>query len=395
MTSSLADLSDSRAVESADKLLRLPALEVRQGDDRVLYSFAVDGKILPSFAAVSRIQRNGEAEIEGYQRPEVLAHIAAIRRYIESDSPMIPNALVVAFDKRVRFEPLPGVPATGYAQPGTLLIPADEDAADEDKPGWIVDGQQRSAAIRDANVESFPVCVTAFITNSDEEQRTQFILVNSTRPLPKGLIYELLPSTTGILPVPLQQRQFPAHLLHRLNYIFKSPLYQMIRTPTTPEGTIKDNSVLKMLENSLSDGALYQFRDPATGRGDEDAMLALLMDFWAAVRDVFTDAWNKPPRRSRLMHGVGIVSLGFVMDAIFDRYSRNRVPDHEDFTSDLVGLAEVCRWTTGYWEFGPSSQRRWNELQNTSRDIQLLTNYLLFEYKSRIWSRQLPPKASA
>ena len=36
----------------------------------------------------------------------------------------------------------------------------------------------------------------------------------------------------------------------------------MIRTPTMPEGKIKDNSILKMLENSLSDGALYGFRDP-------------------------------------------------------------------------------------------------------------------------------------
>ena len=27
-------------------------------------------------------------------------------------------------------------------------------------------------------------------------------------------------------------------------------------------GYIKDNSVLKMIENSLYDGALYQYRDP-------------------------------------------------------------------------------------------------------------------------------------
>src|SRR5215510_6348709 len=104
--------------------LRLPALEVRQGDGRVLYSFAVDGKDLPSFAAVSRIRRDGDAQVEGYQRPEVLSHIASIRRYLESDAPMIPNALVVAFDKRVQFEPLPGAPAVSYARPGTLVIPA-------------------------------------------------------------------------------------------------------------------------------------------------------------------------------------------------------------------------------------------------------------------------------
>ena len=44
-------------------------------------------------------------EIEGYQRPEVLSHIGEIRNYLESQSPMVPNAIVVAFDSRVHFEP--------------------------------------------------------------------------------------------------------------------------------------------------------------------------------------------------------------------------------------------------------------------------------------------------
>jgi DGQHR domain-containing protein len=369
--------------------LRLPALEVRQGDGRVLYSFAIDGKLLPSFAAVSRIHRDGDAQVEGYQRPEVLSHISSIRRYLESDAPMIPNALVVAFDKRVQFEPLPGAPSVSYARPGMLIIPVAGDLADEDKPGWIVDGQQRSAAIRDARIDSFPVVVTAFITDSDEDQRAQFILVNSAKPLPKGLIYELLPATSGALPASLQTRRFPSVLLTRLNGQVRSPLYRKIRTPTTPEGIVKDNSILKMLENSLSDGALYSYRDPATGTGDEDKMLDLLVAFWTAVSDVFADAWDKPPRQSRLMHGVGIVSLGFLMDAIYDRYIRQRVPGADDFAHDLAELRELCRWTSGYWDLGPAAQRKWNELQNTSRDIQLLTNYLLCEYKARVWSQPL------
>jgi DGQHR domain-containing protein len=370
--------------------LRLPALEVRQGDGRLLYSFAVDGKQLPSFAAVSRIRRDGDAEVEGYQRPEVLSHISSIRRYLESEAPMIPNALVVAFDKRVQFEPSPSAPAVSYARPGTLIIPTSSDLTDEDKPGWIVDGQQRSAAIRDARIDSFPVVVTAFITDSDEDQRSQFILVNSAKPLPKGLIYELLPATSGALPVPLQARRFPAVLLRRLNCEVRSPLYRKIRTPTTPEGIVKDNSILKMLENSLSDGALYSFRDPTVGVADEEKMMNLLTTFFTAVRGVFADAWDKPPRQSRLMHGVGIVSLGFIMDAIFDRYSRKRLPSTDDFAYDLGELREVCRWTNGFWDFGPGAQRKWNELQNTTRDIQLLTNYLLCEYKARVWSKPLP-----
>src|SRR6266511_1354767 len=97
--------------------LRVPALEIRQGPNRTLYSFAIDGKQLPRFAAISRIHRDDTAQIHGYQRPEVLSHIAAIRRYLESEDPMIPNALVVAFDSRVRFEPDPTLTpqVAGYA----------------------------------------------------------------------------------------------------------------------------------------------------------------------------------------------------------------------------------------------------------------------------------------
>jgi DGQHR domain-containing protein len=370
--------------------LRLPALEVHQGPNRTLYSFAVDGKQLPLFATVSRVHRDDNAEIRGYQRPEVLSHIASIRRYIESEEPMIPNALVIAFDKRVTFEPTSPNGKHGEVCPGTLIIPVDSDSAEEDKPGWVVDGQQRCAAIREARVKSFPMCVTAFITDSDAEQRSQFILVNSTKPLPKGLIHELLPTTTGTLPTALQLRRFPASLIDRLNYTKGSPLEGMISTPTTPGGVIKDNSMMKMIENSLSDGALYRFRDASTGEGDAAAMLALLMDYWRAVSSTFDEAWAQPPRRSRLMHGVGIASMGFVMDAIVDRYRRSHLPTESDFAEDLARLKDICHWTSGSWQFGTDHQLRWNDLQNTPRDIQLLTNYLLLEYKARVWSQPEP-----
>ena len=104
-------------------------LEVSQGPGRLLYTFAVDGKVLPSFTTVSRIRREGDGDIEGYQRPEVISHIASIRRYLESEAPMIPNALVIAFDRRVRFEAADEVADVTYARPGTLIIPINEDDA--------------------------------------------------------------------------------------------------------------------------------------------------------------------------------------------------------------------------------------------------------------------------
>ena len=95
------------------------------------------------------------------------------------------------------------------------------------------------------------------------------------------------------------------------------------------------------------------------------------------------------------MHGVGIISLGFLMDAITDRYWRITLPSQKEFAEDLGALRDVCRWTHGHWDFGPHAQRKWNELQNTPKDIQRLTNYLLFEYKARVWSQTLDSRKEA
>lgn len=370
--------------------LRLPAIEFKQGPGRTLYSFAVDGKQLASFAAVSRLRRADGQGLTGYQRPEVLSHIAGIRSYLESENPMVPNAIVVAFDDRVRFEAAKSKDSTPYSTSGTIVIPVDDEHEEAEKPGWIVDGQQRAAAIREARIDAFPMSVTAFVANNETEQREQFILVNSTKPLPKGLIYELLPQTESRLPAHLQRRRFPALLLERLNFDVDSRLAGLVNTPTTPDGVIKDNSLLKMIENSLSDGVLYRYRDSNHGNGNVEAILGVLKAFWAAVAEVFEGAWGLKPRRSRLMHGAGIQGLGFLMDAISERYrtESSSVPTTEQFTADLRPLTEVCRWTDGYWEFGPGAQRKWNELQNTSKDVQLLANYLLVQYKALVWNRR-------
>ena len=48
----------------------------------------------------------------------------------------------------------------------------------------------------------------------EAELRRQFVLINNTRPLPKSLIYELLPGVDG-LPSRLSNRAFAAELTAR------------------------------------------------------------------------------------------------------------------------------------------------------------------------------------
>lgn len=362
--------------------LRLPALEIQQGPNRRIYTFAIDGKHVGDVAAVARVRRDDQTRLLGYQRPESLAHVGAIRRYLDTDpSPLLPNAIVIAFDERVRFDAdeVSGE-RPSFVRSGTLTIPMVA-GDDPDKPGFIVDGQQRAAAIRDAKIEEFPICVTAFIADTHADQRSQFILVNSTKALPKGLIHELLPEASGSLPVPLMVRQLPATLVERLNFSKTSPLRQMIQTPTNPQGIIKDNSMLRMLENSLSDGALYAYRGGDATGPNFGYMITVLDNFWGAVAEVFPDAWKKPPRRSRLMHGAGIIAMGYLMDAIsHTSATAGEIVSASEFAAHLKSIADDCHWTDGVWPFD-DGDRAWNDIQNTPRDIHRLSEYLQTRYR--------------
>ncbi|WP_244982189.1 DGQHR domain-containing protein DpdB [Corallococcus exercitus] len=379
----LAEASRMRAAARAP--LRVPALEVEQPSGRRLYLFAVDGKVVPSFATVSRVRR-ASGVLEGYQRPEALGHVAAIREYMESAGALVPNAVVLAFDSRVRFETLAG--AAEGARHGHLVIPRQ---SGPEAPGFIVDGQQRLAAVRDAAVMAFPLACTGFIAETVGQQAEQFILVNSTKPLPKGLIHELLPSTTAALPAALERKRLPSQLLARLNLDEGSSLRGLVITQTCPAAkgktgggwtaVIKDTSLLAALEDSLADGTLYDLERAGAGM---DAMVARVSAWWAAVASTWPNAWARQPTESRLSHGAGVRALSLLMDFAcqFLAQEGNGTPTQADFERELALVRDVCAWTSGTWAF-PSGERRWNDIQNTPKEVALLAQHLGALYRER------------
>ena len=239
--------------------LLFPSIAYPQGSGRTLFTFAAPGSKLSSFLTISRAYRYLEDVVSGYQRAELSHHIGEIRDYLLSDQPMLPNALVVAFDSRVKFIP-DKTKANSAAIAGVLHVPESDAENPLSRPGWIVDGQQRMAALRDADLDNFWICVVAFITDCFDEQREQFILVNTTKSLQTSLVYELLPDTNCLLPRRLATRKFPAEVLARLSRESDSPLYKKVRTATFRRGLITDNALLTAIEHSLVDGALYKFR---------------------------------------------------------------------------------------------------------------------------------------
>jgi hypothetical protein len=136
-----------------------------------------------------------------------------------------------------------------------------------------------------------------------------------------------------------------------------------------------------MLENSLRDGALYEITTLNEEKQANKKILGFLFDYWGAVSELFEDAWKLAPTKSRLTHGCGILSIGYLMEEVAHSVKANPKDRQAAFYRELQRIAEVCAWIDGEWVFAPDRRRRWNDIQNTPKDIALLTNFLLAAYR--------------
>ncbi len=357
-------------------MLRFPALRIQQ-HNKEIFTFKVLGKNIFNFASIAHINRDCDGNLKGYQRLDITKHVKEIATYLSEKGSILANSIVIGFDTSVKFEALEDNSDFGY-----ICIPTDT------IHGQIVDGQQRSTALNNLQDANFEVSINAFITNSEEEHTEQFLLINNTKPLAKGLIYELLPEIKSELPSTYKDKQLPNKLIAVLNTQQHSPFFRIIKTHTCPDGYIKDNTIIKALNHSLSNGALYEFSEHVIRMNDIESMTNLLNAFWGAVQNIFPKDWKLDPRKSRLTHGAGIIGLSLLMERIIYkkimRKNSNYLKENSfivsDFQKYLEPLKDKIDWQKGKYDFtGDGSLRSIMDIQNTSKDIDLFRNYLLHQ----------------
>ena len=345
-----------------------------QATERSIFTFCASVDEIFQFATVDRIGRTSDGRLKGFQRPHVAKHISEIRDYLAEPDAILPNAVVIAF---------PGNAALSKLGNGTgkVVIECNPTA-----PAYVVDGQQRLAALKAITGTRFEVLVAGFICEDLEELKRQFILINNARPLPKSLIYELLP-TSGHMPSRLSTRAAAAQLVERLNFDESSSLFREIRMHTNPSGVIRDTAIQRVVMSSLNDGVL---RSLAANDNAQDTSFRFVSNFYGAVKESFKGDWHeKTPRTSRLVHGVGIISLGYVAEFL---HSKNQAFDRSEFCAGLRPLVGRTQWSSGSWEFGRGDTRPWDSLQNVARDWMQLADHLIFTISS---TSQETPRGSA
>jgi DGQHR domain-containing protein len=372
--------------------LQRKALKVNQKSGRFIYLLSMSGRELLTIAGVSRVSRSDEGKLIGYQRAEVKQHIGEIADYLENPDMLLAHPIILSFGSNVRFVSSRGQKTSdGLAVAGMLEIPVPQ--LNGPKPAWIVDGQQRAKAIELCDDQSFAVPICAFVADDVEIQRDQFLRINNTRPLPRGLVTELLPQVSSPLPPHLSIRKIPSALCDLLNTESTSPFFGLIKRPSLPsEGkkcaVVTDTVIVKMIEDSLTNpsGCLFPFRNFATGEYNHSAIWAILTIYWTAVRETFPEAWGRTPTESRLMHGVGIRSMGKLMDRVMSVVDVSQEDALKNVEVELSKIAPVCRWTSGEWE--GIGNVRWDELQNLHKHFGMLSNFLIRNYLDARSKRQ-------
>ena len=348
--------------------LTFDVLVPAQSESLTVFTFVAKAAEIARIARIERAGRNTEGALQGFQRPQIAAHIREIRDYLEKPNAILPNPIVVAFLGNAALE-------TPRHAGGPRRLTIDVSAG---PPGWIVDGQQRFTALSELYGREFEVLVSGFLCDTEEELQKQFILINNTRPLPKALVYELLPQVAD-LPVRMSSRSQAALLTEALNYRAGSALKGMIKQQTNPKGLIRDTVLQRVIMNSLSDGALRLYS--GDGALLLDKGVELISEYWHAVQSVFQPDWDgKTPKDSRLIHGTGVVALGYVMDYL---NAVTGAETRDQFARGLRLLKGKTAWSSGEWQFR-DERRRWNGLQNVPADVRQLSFYLLEVIKTAL-----------
>jgi DGQHR domain-containing protein len=380
-------MNSSRAAPSTLKgrtVLTRRVIELRQTKETAIYLFALTGEELLKVADVSRISRDEAGKLIGYQRPEVKRHVKDIVEYLDGPQVLFPHAVIVAFSSKVRFISSRGPKVwDGLSTAGelTVLLPT---KPGESKPGWIVDGQQRALAISKSRRKDLPIPVCAFITDDVDVQREQFLRINNSKPLPRGLVTELLPEVSAPITAATTASKLPSALVNSLNNEKGSPFYHLIkRTSTTgdarQQAVIPDGPLIKVLRESLvqPSGCLFPYRNLASNEADMDQIWLTVLTFWTAVKRTFPEAWGKPPTESRLMHSAGITAMSRLMDRIMPHINLTVGNPIGAVADELEMIKPVCRWTAGTWD---ALDLEWNQLENVSRHVRGLTNLLVRTY---------------
>lgn len=301
--------------------------------ERYLYVFAIDGKTITEQVGVRRMKWHGtKFKAEGFQRRLDNTRVSDIAHYLSSN-PILPNALVVAFEKgSLDFEPLPNQ-EKDEPQWGKIIIRGKlrevngrlEPLLEDQRIGYVIDGQHRLRGIEQSTLKegTFPVIVCAFYDVSSKFQLEQFYALNQTVRISSTHLALLRRELGYELPPKEAYGKAISVVCERLQELPGSPFQPEKHVGTAIyKGPLSITVVESMIERAIKTTKLrFLWKQDANEipANDIERIAKSLYAFWKAISDVFPEYWGKRPKDQRLFCAIGI----YAMIMFFDRVMEN------------------------------------------------------------------------
>lgn len=313
--------------------LEAVGLEVRQSSLVMdLYVFTIDGKTIAKQLGVRRMKwHRPQFKADGFQRTLDLNRVREIATYL-SKNPVLPNTLVVAFEKgTLEFKPLPGQ-GVGHTKYGIVsihgklarkngeLVPLPEN----DRIGYVIDGQHRLRSIEESTLAegTFPVIVSAFHGVDAKFQLNQFYALNQTVQIAQSHL-ALLRRELGLL---LSPREANKKVISDVCGLIQN----MPNSPFQPEkhigtaiykGPLQITVLESMVHRAIKNTSLrFKWKQNANDipQSDIQEIATSLYVFWRGISEVYGQYWGKRPTAQRLFCALGLYTMVLFHDKVME-----------------------------------------------------------------------------
>lgn len=302
-------------------------------------------------------ENNGVKEFLGIQRPLKDDRVREIRKYIGTVDACFPTSIVISVDERcVSFSSADGkqklniMPYQDPVDP-QIVIPFRGIAK-------IIDGQHRLKAF-EGTQHNWDLSVNIFVGADEGTQAMIFSTVNLAQTkVNKSIVYDLFSLDKGRSP-----EKTSHEIVVNLNSIPDSPFYQLIkRLGSATDGvfgeTLSQATVVKGILPYITNDPLTdrdigrrigiwpdrgpkdferRFFYPFFARNEDHKILAVLINYFGAVKERWPDAWASTGLGAILSRTNGFNgSMRFLRDAYLHLTTKPAVPTRADFAQILA-----------------------------------------------------------
>ncbi len=309
------------------KYWQMMALEFEQMEGVTQYIGIGD---LANVSTVAGVRQYGTEE-SGIQRAKEGTWVKLLANQFSLETTLMPTSVILYFEQEdITFTPfdfneyliqdreLEGV---SKYQLGILEVPYNRYSLEEEKPGWILDGQQRIWAMQELGIQAAlggkkikkllaPISILSSKESSVEDLRVWFVNANEVKNLPKTLVQELAAKLSADhrkqLNPKRQEDAIRGKIVEGLNTHNQSPLNGQIRTQLNPKGDIAYRALVNQIKFMAR---TFDFlKEKIQIEEGIDEALELLIDYYIAISAVWPEAWMETRIRNEVASKNGKIS---------------------------------------------------------------------------------------